>query len=122
MDPFLTGTLPKLGLDVKFGKWNEWNPFGWGMDIDCDFEGFQFTQGKKQFKTYFTAGQMDLWDDAMGGTRNKEKVTSLRFFYPFDAKSSTRKRRSRTPARMTSSQIIVMSRRCRGRPSQTGAG
>ena len=121
-DTFVTGRLPQLGLDVKFGKWNEWNPYGWGMDIDCDFEGFQFTQGKKQFKTYFTAGQMDLWDDAMGGTRNKEKVTSLRFFYPFDAKSSTRKRSSRTPARMTSSQIIVMSRRCRGRPSQTGAG
>ena len=95
----MTGRLPQLGLDVKFGKWNEWNPYGWGMDIDCDFSGFQLTQGKKQFKTFFT-----------------------RFFYPFDAKSSTRKRSSRTPARMTSSQIIVMSRRCRGRPSQTGAG
>ena len=87
VDPFITGTLPQLGLDVKFGKWNEWNPFGWGMDIDCDFSGIQLTQGKKDFKTYFTAGQMDLWDDMMGGTRNKEKVTSLRFSYPFDAKN-----------------------------------
>ena len=65
----------------------EWNIYGWGMDIDCDFSGFQFRQGKKDFKTYFTAGQMDLWDDAMGGDRTKEKVTSLRFFYPFDKKN-----------------------------------
>ena len=57
------------------------------MDIDCDFSGIQLVQGKKKFKTFFTAGQMDLWDDAMGGTRKDEKVTSLRFFYPFDAKN-----------------------------------
>lgn len=87
VDPYITGQLPKLGLDVKFGKWNEWNIYGWGMEIDCDFEGFQFRQGKKDFKTFFTAGQMDLWDDAMGGDRTKEKVTSLRFFYPFDKKN-----------------------------------
>ncbi|WP_294153061.1 hypothetical protein [uncultured Selenomonas sp.] len=86
-DTYLTGTMPKLGLNLKFGKWNEWNIYGWGMDIDCDFSGFQFRQGKKDFKTYFTAGQMDLWDDAMGGDRTKEKVTSLRFFYPFDKKN-----------------------------------
>ena len=108
VDPYITGKLPKLGLDVKFGKWNEWNIYGWGMDIDCDFSGVQLTQGKKKFKTFFTAGQMDLWDDAgrllrdttgyvitdkngntitQSGYRDKEKVTSLRFFYPFDEKN-----------------------------------
>ncbi|SHK24572.1 hypothetical protein SAMN05216582_10121 [Selenomonas ruminantium] len=86
-DGYVTGKFPKLGLDAKVGKWNEWNIYGWGMDIDCDFSGIQLVQGKKKFKTFFTAGQMDLWDDAMGGTRNKEKVTSLRFFYPFDSKN-----------------------------------
>lgn len=87
VDGYVTGKFPKLGLDAKVGKWNEWNIYGWGMDIDCDFSGIQLTQGKKKFKTYFTAGQMDLWDDAMGGDRTKEKVTSLRFFYPFDSKN-----------------------------------
>lgn len=88
IDGYVTGKFPKLGLDAKVGKWNEWNIYGWGMDIDCDFSGIQMVQGKKKFKTFFTAGQMDLWDDAMGGTRNKEKVTSLRFFYPFDSKNN----------------------------------
>lgn len=87
VDTYVTGTMPKLGLDAKIGKWNEWNIYGWGMDIDCDFSGVQMTYGKKAFKTFFTGGQMDLWDDAMGGTRTKEKVTSLRFFYPFDKKN-----------------------------------
>ena len=87
VDPYITGTVPQLGLDVKFGKWNEWSPFGWGMDIDCDYSGIQLVQGKKQFKTFFTAGQMDLWDQWNGGYRWKEKVTSLRFFYPFDEKN-----------------------------------
>lgn len=87
LDTYVTGKIPQAGLDVKAGKWNEWNVFGWGMDIDCDFSGIQMVQGKKDFKTFFTAGQMDLWDDAMGGTRTKEKVTSLRFFYPFDKKN-----------------------------------
>ena len=87
MDTYVTGQMPKLGLDAKIGKWNEWNIYGWGMDIDCDFSGVQLTYGKKDFKTYFTGGQMDLWDDAMGGDRTKEKVTSLRFFYPFDKKN-----------------------------------
>ena len=87
VDGYVTGKFPKLGLEAKAGKWNEWNIYGWGMDIDCDFSGIQLVQGKKKFKTFFTAGQMDLWDDAMGGTRKDEKVTSLRFFYPFDAKN-----------------------------------
>ena len=87
VDGYVTGKFPKLGLEAKVGKWNEWNIYGWGMDIDCDFSGIQLVQGKKKFKTFFTVGQMDLWDDAMGGTRTQEKVTSLRFFYPFDAKN-----------------------------------
>ncbi|MBR1695616.1 MAG: hypothetical protein IJ709_09495, partial [Selenomonas sp.] len=94
MDGYVTGKFPKLGLEAKIGKWNEWNIYGWGMDIDCDFSGIQLVHGKKKFKTFFTAGQMDLWDnnmtyrDAAGntvyGSRDKEQVTSLRFFYPFD--------------------------------------
>lgn len=87
IDPYVTGRFPKLGLDVKAGKWNEWNIYGWGMDIDCDFAGIQLTQGKKKFKTFFTTGKMDLWDYAMGGKREDEQVTSLRFFYPFDDKN-----------------------------------
>ena len=87
IDPYVTGRFPKLGLDVKVGKWNEWNIYGWGMDIDCDFAGIQLTQGKKKFKTFFTTGKMDLWDYAMGGKREDEQVTSLRFFYPFDDKN-----------------------------------
>lgn len=87
MDTYINGKFPKLYTNMKFGKWNEWNPFGWGMDIDCDFIGAQFTHGKTKFKTFLTAGQMDLWDNLMGGKRKKEKVTSLRFFYPFDAKN-----------------------------------
>ena len=96
MDGYVTGKFPKLGLEAKIGKWNEWNIYGWGMDIDCDFSGVQLTYGKKKFKTFFTAGQMDLWDDGMGytstngkvyGDRTQEKVTSLRFFYPFDDKN-----------------------------------
>ena len=83
MDTYVTGQMPKLGLDAKIGKWNEWNIYGWGMDIDCDFSGAQFTYGKKDFKTFLTMGQMDLWD----ASRNEEKVTSLRFFYPFDKKN-----------------------------------
>ena len=87
MDGYVTGKFPKLGLEAKIGKWNEWNIYGWGMDIDCDFSGIQLVHGKKKFKTFFTAGQMDLWDDVMGGTSKDEKVTSLRFFYPFDDKN-----------------------------------
>ena len=83
MDGYVTGKFPKLGLEAKVGKWNEWNIYGWGMDIDCDFSGIQLVQGKKKFKTFFTGGQMDLWDSV----KNKEKVTSLRFFYPFDDKN-----------------------------------
>lgn len=94
VDPYITGRFPKLGLEAKIGKWNEWNIYGWGMDIDCDFSGIQLKYGKKKFKTFFTAGQMDLWDSVMAasdgtkyGSRDKEKVTSLRFFYPFDDKN-----------------------------------
>lgn len=81
---YVVGKMPQLGLTAKLGKWNEWNAYGWGMDVDCDFSGAQFTYGKKDFKTYLSLGQMDLWDDAMGGTRTQEKVSSLRFYYPFD--------------------------------------
>ena len=88
IDPYVTGHIPSLGLDIKAGKWNEWNIYGWGMDIDCDFAGIQLTQGKKDFKTFFTTGKMDLWDYAMGGTREDEQITSLRFYYPFDAKNN----------------------------------
>lgn len=87
LDPYITGHIPNLGLDVKAGKWDEWNIYGWGMDMDCDFAGIQLVQGKKKFKTFFTTGKMDLWDYAMGGTRKDEQVTSLRFYYPFDAKN-----------------------------------
>ena len=87
MDAYVTGKMFDNALMIKAGKWNEWNPFGWGMDIDCDFAGAQLTYGKKDFKTFFTAGKMDLWDNFMGGDRQHEYVTSLRFFYPFSKKA-----------------------------------
>ena len=80
MDTYLIGRMLDNALTVKFGKWDEWNIYSWGMDIDCDFAGMQLKYGKKDFKTYFTMGKMDLWDDAMGGTRTNEEVTSLRAF------------------------------------------
>ncbi len=85
MDTYIVGDLFDKALNVKLGKWNEWNPYGWGMDIDCDFSGVQLTYGKKDFKTFATVGKMDLWDNFMGGDRDSENVSSLRFFYPFDA-------------------------------------
>lgn len=87
MDTYLTGKMFKDALQVKFGKWYEWNPYGWGMDIDCDFAGAQLTYGKKEFKTFFTAGIMDLWDHYMGGDKDHESIASLRFFYPFSPKA-----------------------------------
>jgi len=87
MDTYVTGRMADNALGVKIGKWNEWNIYGWGMDIDCDFSGVQLDYGKKDFKTYLTTGKMDLWDNGMGGTREYEQVTSLRFFYPFDKKN-----------------------------------
>ena len=87
MDAYVTGKMFDKALTIKAGKWNEWNPFGWGMDIDCDFSGAQLVYGKKDFKTFFTAGKMDLWDNYMGGNREHEYVTSLRFFYPFSKKA-----------------------------------
>ena len=57
------------------------------MDMDCDFAGFQLDYSKKDFKTFLTVGKMDLWDNVMGGTREDEEITSLRFFYPFDKKN-----------------------------------
>ena len=93
-DTYVTGRLLDNALSVKFGKWNEWNIYGWGMDIDCDFAGMQLVYGKKDFKTFFTMGKMDLWDDAMVASANStdagrksEQVTSLRAFYPFDKKN-----------------------------------
>ena len=87
MDTYVTGKMLGDALTVKAGKWNEWNPFGWGMDIDCDFSGAQLTYGKKEFKTFLTMGRMDLWDNFMGGDRDSEKVSSLRAFYPFSEKA-----------------------------------
>ena len=87
MDTYVTGKMLGDALTVKAGKWNEWNPFGWGMDIDCDFAGAQLTYGKKDFKTFLTVGKMDLWDNFMGGDRDSEEITSLRAFYPFSRKA-----------------------------------
>jgi len=87
MDTYLTGRMANDALGLKVGKWNEWNIYGWGMDIDCDFAGVQLDYGKKDFKTYLTAGKMDLWDDLMGGGRKYEQITSLRSFYQFDKKN-----------------------------------
>lgn len=87
VDPYITGRLLHNSLGIKAGKWNEWNIYGWGMDMDCDFAGFQLDYGKKDFKTFLTVGKMDLWDNVMGGTREDEEITSLRFFYPFDKKN-----------------------------------
>ena len=94
MDTYVTGRMADKALSLKVGKWNEWNIYGWGMDIDCDFSGVQLVYGKKDFKTFFTKGKMDLWDNnmvkAVGSTssgREEEEVTSLRFFYPFDKKN-----------------------------------
>ena len=87
MDTYITGRMVDNALGIKVGKWNEWNVYGWGMDIDCDFSGVQLDYGKKDFKTYLTMGKMDLWDNAMGGDREYERVTSLRSFYSFDEKN-----------------------------------
>lgn len=88
MDTYLTGRMFNDALGVKIGKWNEWNIYGWGMDIDCDFSGLQLEYGKKAFKTFFTTGKMDLWDNLVPpGDRCNEQVTSLRAFYPFDQKN-----------------------------------
>lgn len=87
MDTYITGRMADNALGIKVGKWNEWNVYGWGMDIDCDFSGVQLDYGKKDFKTYLTMGKMDLWDNAMGGDREYERVTSLRSFYSFDEKN-----------------------------------
>jgi hypothetical protein len=86
-DTYITGRMVNNALGLKVGKWNEWNIYGWGMDIDCDFAGVQLDYGKKDLKTYLTVGKMDLWDDSMGGDRKYEQVTSLRSFYPFDKKN-----------------------------------
>jgi len=87
MDTYVTGRMANNALGIKIGKWDEWNPLGAGMDIDCDFSGVQLVYGKKDLKTYFTTGKMDLWDNWMGGTRFSEQVTSLRSVYPFDKKN-----------------------------------
>lgn len=84
MDTYVTGRMANNNLGIKVGKWDEWNIYGWGMDMDCDFSGIQLDYGKQDFKTYFTTGKMDLWDDSMGGTKESEEVTSLRSFYRFD--------------------------------------
>ena len=81
MDTFVTGKMFDDALTAKIGKWNEC------MDIDCDFAGAQLMYGKKDLKTFFTFGKMDLWDNYMGGTRDSENVMSLRRFYPFSKKA-----------------------------------
>ncbi len=86
-DTYVTGSMANNALNVKVGKWNEWDPFSWGMDMDCNFAGLMLEYGKKDFKTWFTTGKMELWDYEAGGTKDNENVTSLRFFYPFDKKN-----------------------------------
>lgn len=87
MDTYLTGRMMHNMLGLKVGKWNEWNIYGWGMDIDCDFSGWQLDYGKGNFKTYLTIGKMDLWDNGMGGNLEYERISSLRSFYKFDSKN-----------------------------------
>lgn len=53
------------GLDVKFGRWNEWTPEGWGFDRDSDITGIQPAFGKPVFRTTSTAVKVDLWDNLM---------------------------------------------------------
>ncbi len=53
------------GVNVKFGRWNEWTPQGWGYDRDSDISGIQISFGKPVFRTTFTAVQVDLWDNYM---------------------------------------------------------
>lgn len=84
MDTYVTGKMADNALGIKVGKWDEWDIYSWGMDMDCDFTGVQLEYGKKDFKTWLTTGKMELWDYAMGGDRDHENVTSLRSFYPFD--------------------------------------
>lgn len=61
---WLEGKFAK-NANVKIGRWNEWTPWGWGYDIDCDITGVQFEIGKPIFKTVLTAGKIDLWDNYM---------------------------------------------------------
>jgi len=52
-------------LHVKFGRWNEWTPEGYGYDRDSDIAGIQLSFGKPIFRTNFTAAKVDLWDNYM---------------------------------------------------------
>lgn len=61
---WLEGKFAK-NAHLKIGRWNEWTPWGWGYDIDCDITGAQFEIGKPIFKTVLTAGKIDLWDNYM---------------------------------------------------------
>ena len=51
------------GVDVKFGRWNEWTPEGWGFDRDSDITGLELAFGNPKFRTNFTAVKVDLWDN-----------------------------------------------------------
>ena len=53
------------GVDVKFGRWNEWTPMGWGYDMDSDVTGGQISFGNPKFRTTLTAVKVDLWDNYM---------------------------------------------------------
>ncbi len=53
------------GVDVKFGRWNEWTPMGWGFDRDSDMAGIEIEFGKPVFRTLITAAKVDLWDNFM---------------------------------------------------------
>lgn len=65
-DIFITGKLGGgRGVDVKFGRWNEWTPTGWGYDMDSDVTGVQFSFGKPFFRTNITATKVNLWDNYM---------------------------------------------------------
>ena len=52
-------------VHVKFGRWNEWTPEGYGYDRDSNISGIQISFGKPVFRTVFTAAKVDLWDNYM---------------------------------------------------------
>ena len=53
------------GVNVKFGRWNEWTPYGWGFDMDSDIAGGQISFGNDVFRTTLTGAKVDLWDNFM---------------------------------------------------------
>ncbi len=65
-DVWVEGDVGKdKAVHVKFGRWNEWTPEGYGYDRDSDMAGIQISFGKPIFRTVFTAAKVDLWDNYM---------------------------------------------------------